>query len=127
MPVDVIPSIPASQTLRYAKASYDFDRDGGEVGFHSIPSQQVPAGATVLDPTIAVQTPPTADDVAIIAIMLGSLELVANPYTDFGAPTGGPGSALAIAPADGSLPITLEIRDFPLTAGALVLYVWYVL
>jgi len=123
-----IPALPsANQVLRYAKASYDFTRDGGDTGIHIIPSQQVPAGATLLRPTLVVQTPCTADATAAINIKVGTQTLYNTSTDDLTVSAGGPSAVGGTALADGSLPITVEIADNHLTAGAFTIYVWYVL
>jgi hypothetical protein len=127
MPLDIIPSIPTSQTLRYAKASFDFDRDGGDVGVHSIPSQQVPAGALVLGATWSATTPFTLGEGGSLSVLLATLALFDHDDPLAHPTYGGLGSARGFAPSDGSYPIVVRVDDAALTAGALVVYVWYVL
>jgi hypothetical protein len=127
MPLD-IPSLPsANQVLRYAKASYDFDRDGGDPGLHSIPSQQVPASAMLAGHTIVRTVSLTSAGTSTIAPEVGSIQ-IGSPLDSgdlvsltFMGNDGGP------TPSDGSYPIALMISGDALTAGAFTIYVWYVL
>ena len=123
-----IPALPsANQVLRYAKASYDFARDGGDLGLHSIPGQQVPPGALLFGPSWVVTTPFTGGDSLNLQIKVGAVD-VAGGIEPVGNLTGsrldGP---VGPSPADGSYPISLEIRDTAVLSGALTIYVWYVL
>ena len=121
-----IPSIPPSgQTLRYAKASYDFARDGGDVGVHAIPSQQVPAGAILFGPSVATIDVPTSDAVPDILFHVGTATSTSFNFLSFARPIGALDVAWGPTQSDGSYPITIEITGAPLTGGAFLIYVWY--
>ena len=126
MPLDIATIPPTGQTLRYVRASYDRDRDGGDVGLISIPSQKVPPGVLMLGPSLLVSTPFTTGGDAQVSLWLGTQQL-RNPIGAALVQTvGGLDTSIGQSPVDGSYPITLLVETDPLTAGAMLIYLWYV-
>ena len=126
MGLDILTIPPSGQTLRYVKASYDFARDGGEVGVHAIPSQQVPAGAILFGPSVATIDVPTSDAAPGILFHVGTATSASYDFGSFAGPTGRLDLVWGPTQSDGSYPVTLEITGDPLTGGAFLIYVWYV-
>jgi len=126
MPLDV-PALPiTSQTIKYARASYDVARDGASPGYKPIPSQQVPANAFLVG--LAWQAVERLDGTGPNNITIGigplAMGIDGDVTDDFGgAKFLGTG---ANARLDSSFPISLSLSQSDATQGQLYLYVFYV-
>jgi hypothetical protein len=127
MPLDITPSLPLTQTIRYATATYYFDRDGGDIGLHTLPSQQVPAGAFILGFGWTSTTPATSEGSPTMQVKVGSVYIGGAPNPVSETVYGGPGSSVNVAPSNGSFPIMIDIQGAALTDGWLNIYLFYVL
>jgi hypothetical protein len=127
LPLDITPSLPLTQTIRYATATWYFDRDGGDIGLHTLPSQQVPAGALMLGAGWTSTTPVTSEGTPTIQVKVGSVYL-GDALGPLDYPVrSGLDTAAKVAPSNGSFPIMIDIQGAALTDGWLTIYVFYVL
>jgi len=123
-----IPSVPAvGQTLKYIRAAYDFNREGGDPGGpYSVPSQQLPAGAIVV--AVGHQTVDPVTDVGstVVHVWLGTLQLdqALTPQA-YGASFYALGNN-ALPAAAASLPVSLVVYGDGFLAGSFIVYVYYV-
>lgn len=126
MPLDIPAVSVTSQTIRYAKAAWDFNRDGGDVGEHKLPSQQVPPESLIIGWAFNVVTPLASSGSPTAYPMVGTLELT-RLAMDTGNTSGSQLAGLSTDPTpDSSWPISLYIDGDPLTAGSMLIYVFYV-
>jgi len=126
VPLDIPATSVAGQTVRYAKAAWDFDRDQAANAPISIPSQQVPAGAVILGLAWSAVTRLTMVPPQPIVLQVGpsSFLLPGNPTDDWG------GMLWPVQPnpstTAGSYPILIDFSAGSPTAGAILIYVFYV-
>ena len=122
-----VPAVPiASQTLRYAKAAWDYVRDGGGPGLVPTASQQLPARAFILGAAVEWVDPISDVGTSTMQLCLGANAIGStfNPASD------GPflqwGADIVGLGPDTSLPICLTITGDGYSAGSMLLYVFYV-
>jgi hypothetical protein len=127
MALDVSALPVTGQTVKYAKAAWDFDRDGGTVGaILSIPSQQLPVGAVVI--AIGHQTVDPIVDIGTTAfdVYAGGINLDASLSPALASASFISLNAYCQVITAGSMPITIGVAGDGFSAGSAYIYVFYI-
>jgi hypothetical protein len=126
MALDIPALSPTGQTLKYVRAAYDFERDGGVQGTIHIPSQQLPSGAVVVGIGAMVVTPCTSLGTPTILVRLGPniVDSLPSPIDAATMATFPVGSA--VPQTESAWPVSIDITEADLTAGSFYIYVFYV-
>jgi hypothetical protein len=120
----------ADAGLQWVVAEYDVERDGGEVGAHTLKRPDgrpfmVPAGSAILFHAVNTVEEMASAGAATIAIAVGAVTFVSAPF-DEGALL--PDSADLWAGADANrfadaAPVTATVADADLTAGRVQVHI----
>jgi len=127
MPLDIPASGVGSQTIRYARAAWDYARDGGDPGLKPTASQQLPNGCLILGfAGVAVDQPIDVGS-STMQVSIGASQ-IGEPFDPL---VNGVGihftDDLVMVNEWGSMPISLMITGDGYSAGSLLIYVFYVL
>jgi hypothetical protein len=122
-----VPAVPiASQTIRYVRAAWDFNRDGGAVGRIYIPTQAIPAGTLCIGTAFQVVEAVTAESGAEVVVMLGDhfVDRLSDPVGVRSSSHFGLDDSEGMT--DSAWGISLDIQTAALLGGSMFIYVFYV-